>query len=256
MHRRNRGGGRHGRHDAAAQPAGCRLHAGGGRCARRGSGNTRGPHGGRCACLCQEGPGWIVGKLGGHHRAALPRSRGPVSSEAAHGRSVKLALPARAKLNLDLAVLNRRADGMHELRTHMESIDLHDLLEAETADETSLSVTGIDVPAAAANTVLLAQAALENTVGRPLPAKFTLHKRIPPGSGLGGASSDAAATLRALKAMHALDIDLRPIARELGSDVPFFLHGGRAHADGRGERLTQLSDEPAWFALAWPGIEL
>ena len=169
---------------------------------------------------------------------------------------MKLALPARAKLNLDLAVLNRRADGMHELRTHMESIDLHDLLEAETADETSLSVTGIDVPAAAANTVLLAQAALETTVGRPLPAKFTLHKRIPPGSGLGGASSDAAATLRALVSIHCLDVDLRQVAPTVGADVTFFVRGGSALIEGAGERMTAVAATGGWFALAWPGIEL
>ena len=73
---------------------------------------------------------------------------------------------------------------------------------------------------------------------------------------MGGASSDAATVLRALKAMHALHIDLAPLARDLGSDVPFFLRGGRARGEGRGERLTPLRDEPAWFAIAWPGIAL
>lgn len=169
---------------------------------------------------------------------------------------MKVALPARAKLNLDLAVIGRRGDGMHELRTHMESIDLHDLLEVETAEETSLSVTGLDVPAAGANTILLAQAALEKTMGRPLPAKFTLHKRIPPGSGLGGASSDAAAALRALVAIHCLDADLRQVAPAVGADVTFFVGGGSAWIEGAGERVTPAPATPGWFALAWPGIEL
>jgi 4-diphosphocytidyl-2C-methyl-D-erythritol kinase len=73
---------------------------------------------------------------------------------------------------------------------------------------------------------------------------------------MGGASSDAATTLKGLKTMYSLEIDLAPLARELGSDVPFFLAGGRARAEGRGERLTPLTPEPAWFAIAWPGIEL
>ena len=165
------------------------------------------------------------------------------------------ALPARAKLNLDLEVIGRDADGFHELRTTFQAIALHDLLVFETAQETTITTSGLRV-SEENNSVLNAQKALEHAADRSLAARIHLHKRIPPGSGMGGASSDAAATLRALKAMHALDIDLGPIARQLGSDVPFFLHGGRAHASGRGERLTQLSDEPAWFALAWPGIEL
>src|SRR5439155_9105976 len=165
------------------------------------------------------------------------------------------ALPARAKLNLGLEVIGRGADGFHELHTTFQAIALHDLLVFETAQETTITTSGLRV-SEENNSVLNAQKALEHAAHRSLAARIHLHKRIPPGSGMGGASSDAAATLRALKAMHALDIDLAPIARELGSDVPFFLRGGRAHAEGRGERLTPLPDERAWFAIAWPGIEL
>jgi 4-diphosphocytidyl-2-C-methyl-D-erythritol kinase len=169
---------------------------------------------------------------------------------------VRLALPARAKLNLDLVVMGRRADGMHELRSRMQAIDLHDLLEVEPAEKTSLSVTGLDVPAGPGNTVLVAQRALEQVAGRPLPARFVLHKRIPPGSGLGGASSDAAAGLRALVAIHCLDVDLRQIAPSAGADVTFFIRGGAALIEGAGERVTPTNSSPGWFALAWPGIEL
>lgn len=166
-----------------------------------------------------------------------------------------IALPARAKLNLDLEVLGRTADGFHELRTTFQAIDLHDLLEIDRADETELTTSGLEI-SDHDNSVLKAHEALEQQMKRKLPARIHLHKRIPPGSGMGGASSDAAATLRALKTMFALEIDLGPIAEELGSDVPFFLKGGRARAQGRGEQLTQLTDEPVWFAVAWPGIEL
>jgi 4-diphosphocytidyl-2-C-methyl-D-erythritol kinase len=167
-----------------------------------------------------------------------------------------LALPARAKLNLDLAVVGLRADGMHELRTRMQAIDLHDLLEVQPAEKTSLSVTGMEMSSSATNTVLAAQAALQEATGRDLPARFSLHKRIPPGSGLGGASSDAAAALRALVAIHHLDIDLRQVAPRVGADVAFFLCGGAALIQGTGERVSPMATSHAWFALAWPRIEL
>lgn len=167
-----------------------------------------------------------------------------------------LALPARAKLNLDLQVLGRRQDGFHDLRTTMQAIDLHDLLEITPSSETVLTVSGLEVPAASDNSVLKAHRALEQAVRRPLPTRFHLHKRVPPGSGMGGASSDAAAALRALAAVHKLEVDLRSVAQTVGSDVPFFLAGGTQQARGRGEVLAVLPTEPAWFAVAWPGIRL
>lgn len=167
-----------------------------------------------------------------------------------------LALPARAKLNLDLAVLGRRDDGFHEVRTRLQAIDLHDLLELAPSNETAFSTSGLAVTGAAENSVLKAHAALEQAAGRDLPTRFHLHKRIPAGAGLGGASSDAAAALRGLTALHRLAIDITPIARSLGADVPFFLQGGAALAEGRGDRLTGLPAEPACFVVAWPGIEL
>jgi 4-diphosphocytidyl-2-C-methyl-D-erythritol kinase len=167
-----------------------------------------------------------------------------------------LVVPARAKLNLNLAVLARTGDGFHEVRTHIQAIALHDLLELTRADSTTMTTTGHHVPDATKNSVLKAHAAMQDEARRHLPTKFHLDKRIPPGSGMGGASSDAAAALRGLAAIHKLDIDLRKIAPTIGADVPFFLTGGAARAEGRGERLTQLPTEPAWFAIAWPDFEL
>ena len=106
-----------------------------------------------------------------------------------------LALPARAKLNLTLAVTGVRTDRFHEVDTVLQAIDLHDLLEAEPAAETSLEVEG-DAPKGPDNLVLKAHAALEQIAGRLLPTRFRLHKRIPAGAGLGGGSSDAATGLR------------------------------------------------------------
>ena len=169
---------------------------------------------------------------------------------------MKVALPARAKLNLDLKVIGRRGDGFHDIQTHMQSVALHDLLEATPSRRTSFVADGFAVPAAADNIVLKALAAIEAAVGHELPTDFHLHKRIPPGAGLGGASSDAAAALRALKLIHGVDVNLVEIARNLGADVPFFLAGGCALAEGTGEHLKPLPTEPAWYAIAWPGIEL
>ena len=166
-----------------------------------------------------------------------------------------LALPARAKLNLDLEVIGRSDDGFHQLRTTFQAIDLHDLLEMEQASETTFTTSGFDV-AKNNNSVLNAHHALEEAAKKTLPVRIHLHKRIPPGSGMGGASSDAATTLWALKTMFGLDVDLMHIAQQLGSDVPFFLSGGRAHAEGRGEKLRPLPLREQWYAIAWPGIEL
>jgi 4-diphosphocytidyl-2-C-methyl-D-erythritol kinase len=167
-----------------------------------------------------------------------------------------LALPARAKLNLDLEVIRRTDDGFHEVRTTIQAIDLHDLLEVSPADQTSLTTSGLAVARGDDNSVLKSHRAIEQAIGRTIPTRFHLHKRIPPGSGLGGASSDAAAALRGLAALHRLEVDLAALAVSIGADVPFFLAGGTARAEGRGERLTRLPTAPAWFAIAWPAIEL
>ena len=167
-----------------------------------------------------------------------------------------IALPARAKVNLDLKVTGRRTDGLHELRTHMQAIDLHDTLEAERAKETSIEMSGLPMSDAKPNSVLAAHSALELAAGRTLPTRFRLHKRIPPGSGLGGASSDAAAALRALLLLHRLSLDLAPVAMHIGSDVTFFLRGGAALVESVGEKVTALPLNESWFAIAWPALEL
>ncbi|HSR23443.1 MAG TPA: 4-(cytidine 5'-diphospho)-2-C-methyl-D-erythritol kinase, partial [Candidatus Eisenbacteria bacterium] len=153
-----------------------------------------------------------------------------------------LALPAHAKLNLELAVLGVRADGYHELRTRFQAISLHDLLLIEPAADTSLAGGRPD------DLVLRARSALERAAGRPLPARFRLVKRIPPGAGLAGGSADAAAALRGLARLYELDLDLAPLAAELGADVPFLLQGGAATACGRGERTAPAPLDTGWYA--------
>jgi 4-diphosphocytidyl-2-C-methyl-D-erythritol kinase len=170
---------------------------------------------------------------------------------------VTLVVPARAKLNLDLEVLSQSSDGFHQIRTTIQAVALHDLLELEIANHTSLHTTGLALNHQNDNSVLKAHQALQKACSRELPTKIHLHKRIPAGAGLGGASSDAAAALRGLAAIHNVKgVDLTEIATKVGADVPFFLTGGTALAEGRGERLTTLNTDPRWFAIAWPGIEL
>lgn len=153
-------------------------------------------------------------------------------------------------------MIGRRADGFHDIRTTIQSIDLHDLLLISQSDTALLTVSGLRVVNDETNSVLKAHLALEHATGRKLPAHFHLHKRIPAGSGMGGASSDAATALRALKALFQLDVDLTPVAEQVGADVPYFLHGGRMRAEGRGEKLTALTMQPEVFTIAWPEIEL
>jgi 4-diphosphocytidyl-2-C-methyl-D-erythritol kinase len=168
-----------------------------------------------------------------------------------------LVVPARAKLNLDLAVRGRTSDGFHDIRSHIQAIEFHDLLALTPADRTTMTLSGPFRLDANNNSVIKAHAAMQEESGRDLPTKFHLDKWIPPGSGMGGASSDAAAALRGLKTIHNLnEIDLAKVASRIGADVPFFLTGGGALAEGRGERLTPVPVEHGWFAIAWPDIEL
>ncbi len=169
---------------------------------------------------------------------------------------MSIALPARAKLNLDLEILGRRPDGFHNVRTTLQAIDLHDLVTLTRAEQTSLTTSGLPITNRGENSVLKALAALEQATNRQLPTQIHLHKRIPPGSGMGGASSDAATTLKAATTLHQLTADLHKIAATLGADVPFFLTGGAAIAEQRGDHLTPIPAQPQWFAIAWPGVEL
>jgi len=151
-----------------------------------------------------------------------------------------IELRAPAKLNLFLEVLGRRPDGYHELRSLFRTVDLYDRLRFERAEGISLTVEG-DAPADRTNLVWRAAEALG--VG----ARIRLSKSIPAGAGLGGGSSDAAATLRALNRLYGLGHPaerLREIGGRLGADVPFFLVGGAAWCGGKGELVEPLRPSP------------
>jgi 4-diphosphocytidyl-2-C-methyl-D-erythritol kinase len=170
-----------------------------------------------------------------------------------------LYLPARAKLNLFLRIVGRRADGYHLLETLFHAIELHDdLTVAQAASGIELRVTaddGLQVPAGPDNLVAKALARLVSAAQTGSGFVAHLHKRIPPGAGLGGGSSDAAAALRLGNELLQRPLDERELARiavELGADVPFFLRSGSQWGRGIGDELSPATVEPQHFVLLIP----
>jgi 4-diphosphocytidyl-2-C-methyl-D-erythritol kinase len=154
-----------------------------------------------------------------------------------------VVLRTSAKVNLALEVLAKRGDGYHEIATVLQAVDLFDRLKLEAADTLSLQTDDPDLPTDDGNLVMQAARMLQKAAGVEAGARIWLTKRIPVAAGLGGGSSDAAATLLGLSRLWRLgwpNARLRELAVELGMDVPFFLGTGRAVATGRGERLAAL----------------
>jgi 4-diphosphocytidyl-2-C-methyl-D-erythritol kinase len=159
-----------------------------------------------------------------------------------------LRAEAPAKINRELRVGLRRADGFHEIRSRFAAIDLADSLEAEEAPELSLVCEGARVAEDRSNLVIRAALALAEKLGRSPGARLKLVKRIPVGAGLGGGSSDAALALRLLARLWDVATavgELGALAADLRSDVPFFLSGGEADVAGRGERILPRDDARA-----------
>jgi 4-diphosphocytidyl-2-C-methyl-D-erythritol kinase len=152
--------------------------------------------------------------------------------------------PAPAKLNLFLHILGRRPDGYHELQSCFQFIDLCDEITIEVRADGKIR-RALDIPGLpeSADLCLRAAHALKEATGSPLGADIGLLKRIPMGGGLGGGSSDAATCLVALNELWELNLpteDLAALGLKLGADVPVFVHGRVAWAEGVGERLTPL----------------
>jgi len=164
--------------------------------------------------------------------------------------------PAPAKLNLFLHVVGRRDDGYHLLQTVFRLIDLSDMLEfaPRTDGEVRLETPIAGVPEDEDLAVRAARL-LKHAAGVAAGATIRVEKRIPVGGGLGGGSSDAATTLIALNELWGVGLprsDLARLALRLGADVPFFLLGGNAFAEGIGEILTPLDLDPAWYVVITP----
>jgi 4-diphosphocytidyl-2-C-methyl-D-erythritol kinase len=169
---------------------------------------------------------------------------------------------AYAKINLTLDVLGRRADGYHELRTVMQAIDLYDTLCLVESMDGSVHIV-CDRPELndSGNLAVRAAQLVRQRLDIRQGLVLELHKRIPMAAGLGGGSSDAAAVLLALQKWWRLPLsaaELLEMAADLGSDVPFFLSGGLALCEGRGERVTPLAPRwpgsMRWLVLVKPAI--
>lgn len=175
----------------------------------------------------------------------------------------RLRLRAPAKVNLTLRILERRPTGFHELETLFQAIDLCDELEVRSTagDGVALEVIGADVGPAADNLVVRAAEAFLAEAGLRAGVEIVLTKRIPAGAGMGGGSSDAGATLRALNRIWPGSVEpdrLRAIAAELGSDVPFFTQPhGLVTGRGRGEQLEPLQAlPPAFLVVGLPPVHV
>src|SRR5580658_3996187 len=168
--------------------------------------------------------------------------------------------PAPAKLNLFLHVTARRPDGYHDLQTLFQLIDLADDIQVQVrADGVIERLTGPQGVPAEADLMVRAARALQAAAGIRQGASLSVTKRIPMGGGLGGGSSDAATVLVALNQMWKCGLnedDLAAIGVELGADVPVFIRGRSAWAEGRGERLTPLELPEGWFALVHPQVHV
>jgi 4-diphosphocytidyl-2-C-methyl-D-erythritol kinase len=174
--------------------------------------------------------------------------------------TTKVRVPAYAKLNLGLRVLYRRPDGFHELRTVFQTISLADRLDIEFTPARSTQIQIEGTPHIPNNLVERACRLALEAMKVHAHVRFTLRKTIPMGAGLGGGSSDAAAVLLALPAVAQKvparkTLPLADLAAQLGSDVPFFLHGGTALGLGRGEELYPLPDlQPTRGLLVVPNV--
>ena len=167
----------------------------------------------------------------------------------------RLVVNAAAKVNLALEVLSKRADGYHEIATVMQAVDLSDRLTLEDAPTIEVRTSAPDVPTDERNLAYRAAVALRDAAKVERGVRITLDKRIPVAAGLGGGSTDAAATLVGLNRLWHLQWPgerLEDLAVGLGMDVPFFLRGGAALGTGRGERLTPIRSAVLALVLVNP----
>jgi 4-diphosphocytidyl-2-C-methyl-D-erythritol kinase len=170
----------------------------------------------------------------------------------------RTVLPAPAKLNLFLHITGRRPDGYHDLQTVFQLIDLCDdiaiAVREDGAIERRAGPAGVPPEA---DLVVRAARLLKSASGSGLGATLDVTKRIPMGGGLGGGSSDAATVLLALNHLWACGLSrdrLADLGAQLGSDVPVFVHGSSAWAEGRGERLTPVDLPARWYAVLHPQV--
>lgn len=171
------------------------------------------------------------------------------------------AWPAPAKLNLFLRITGRRADGLHSLQTAFQLLDWGDTVFLRRREDGAIVRAGGDTASLPESDDLIVRAALalRAATGTPLGADLRVEKRIPAGGGFGGGSSDAATVLRALDRLWDTRLGVDELARlglGLGADVPVFVHGANAWAEGVGEQLTPIDLPQAWYLLVDPGVHV
>jgi len=168
--------------------------------------------------------------------------------------------PAPAKINLFLHVLGRREDGYHDLQTAFQFLDYGDDLSFSIRPDGEIhrsgSVAGLEE---SSDMVVRAARLLQSVIGGHVGADIRVTKRIPVGGGLGGGSSDAATTLVALNRLWRGGLDIGALAElgsRLGADVPVFVQGRSAWAEGIGDRLTPVDFPEKWFLVIHPGVSV
>jgi 4-diphosphocytidyl-2-C-methyl-D-erythritol kinase len=173
---------------------------------------------------------------------------------------MKLTCSAPAKLNLFLHVVGRRPDGYHLLQTLFRFIDLHDTLHFTLREDAAVHRTNsIEGVAEEQDLCVRAARLLQSETGCALGADITVEKHIPMGGGLGGGSSDAATTLIALNRLWSLGLSRAHLMRlglRLGADVPVFVFGENAFAEGVGEELQAYPLPEAWYVVLFPPVQV
>lgn len=167
--------------------------------------------------------------------------------------------PAPAKLNLFLQITGRRADGYHELQTVFRLLDWGDVIRLRVRRDGEIRRQGEAAAGVAEDDDLAVRAAkiIKNSANVDEGVDILIEKRIPAGGGFGGGSSDAATVLLALNHLWNAGLsrpELAALGLQLGADVPVFVHGRDAWAEGVGERLTPIDLPPAWYLVADPGV--
>ncbi len=175
--------------------------------------------------------------------------------------SISKAWPAPAKLNLFLHINGRRADGYHELQTLFQFIDYGDQLDfaVNNSGELKLHSSMASVVANSDNLILKAAKLLQEKSGTQLGAEIWLEKILPMGGGIGGGSSDAATTLVALNKLWNTDLSQAQLAElglQLGADVPVFINGLAAFAEGVGEKLIAVDVPQPWYLIITPDVHV
>lgn len=167
--------------------------------------------------------------------------------------------PAPAKLNLFLRITGRRADGYHLLQTLFRLLDWGDSIRLRVRDDGRIVRHGASVPGVSEDQDLTVRAAklLQEAANVAKGSDIVIEKRIPAGGGFGGGSSDAATVLVALDALWGTDLGVERLAElglRLGADVPVFVRGDNAWAEGVGETLSPIALAPTWYLLVDPGV--